>query len=256
MLMSAMEQTRYWMWARSKLMGRPVVNSFLLPTSSSSPSESWEELAFAQDTAGEAGGCVWPPRSYSCTFCLREFRSAQALGGHMNVHRRDRARLKLASTSPGSGDNREEEDDAFNLFVGNNIKQNPNPIACPLVIQENNCSKPEDLFASLMDPTSLELGRKIWESADQAGMIRRRRRNYNDDDYDDDDDDQKADKKKLKIIRTDHHHLHDHLIDFKSEQVVLKLSSSSSTTVEELDLELRLGDPPKTKQNQSIIVIE
>lgn len=36
----------------------------------------------------------WPPRSYSCTFCKREFRSAQALGGHMNVHRRDRARLR------------------------------------------------------------------------------------------------------------------------------------------------------------------
>ncbi|WVZ08816.1 hypothetical protein V8G54_022162 [Vigna mungo] len=53
---------------------------------------SWEEQAFAKDAAWS--GCVWPPRSYSCTFCTREFRSAQALGGHMNVHRRDRARLK------------------------------------------------------------------------------------------------------------------------------------------------------------------
>ncbi|CAJ1800558.1 unnamed protein product [Sphenostylis stenocarpa] len=53
---------------------------------------SWEEQAFAKDAAWS--GCVWPPRSYSCTFCRREFRSAQALGGHMNVHRRDRARLK------------------------------------------------------------------------------------------------------------------------------------------------------------------
>uniref|UniRef100_A0A0E0CDP6 C2H2-type domain-containing protein n=1 Tax=Oryza meridionalis TaxID=40149 RepID=A0A0E0CDP6_9ORYZ len=34
-------------------------------------------------------------RSYPCGFCRREFRSAQALGGHMNVHRRDRARLRL-----------------------------------------------------------------------------------------------------------------------------------------------------------------
>ncbi|EYU19937.1 hypothetical protein MIMGU_mgv11b021848mg [Erythranthe guttata] len=38
---------------------------------------------------------AWPPRSYSCSFCRREFRSAQALGGHMNVHRRDRARQRL-----------------------------------------------------------------------------------------------------------------------------------------------------------------
>ena len=55
-------------------------------------SPSWEEQAFARDAA--ANLLVWPPRSYSCNFCRREFRSAQALGGHMNVHRRDRARLR------------------------------------------------------------------------------------------------------------------------------------------------------------------
>ncbi|WCJ23970.1 C2H2 and C2HC zinc fingers superfamily protein [Euphorbia peplus] len=43
------------------------------------------------------GGFSWPPRSYTCSFCKREFRSAQALGGHMNVHRRDRARLRVQS---------------------------------------------------------------------------------------------------------------------------------------------------------------
>ncbi|KAF1895061.1 hypothetical protein Lal_00022558 [Lupinus albus] len=55
---------------------------------------SWEERAFAEDAERIIGGCIWPPRSYSCNFCKRDFRSAQALGGHMNVHRRDRARLK------------------------------------------------------------------------------------------------------------------------------------------------------------------
>ncbi|KAI3682295.1 hypothetical protein L1987_82183 [Smallanthus sonchifolius] len=29
--------------------------------------------------------------SYTCSFCKRGFSNAQALGGHMNVHRRDRA---------------------------------------------------------------------------------------------------------------------------------------------------------------------
>ncbi|KAK8531787.1 hypothetical protein V6N13_131145 [Hibiscus sabdariffa] len=53
--------------------------------------KSWEEKAFAED-AGEE--CIWPPTSYTCSFCSRVFRSAQALGGHMNVHRRDRAKLK------------------------------------------------------------------------------------------------------------------------------------------------------------------
>ncbi|KAM7254312.1 hypothetical protein ACFE04_031994 [Oxalis oulophora] len=36
-----------------------------------------------------------PTSNYTCSFCKRQFRSAQALGGHMNVHRRDRARLRL-----------------------------------------------------------------------------------------------------------------------------------------------------------------
>lgn len=68
---------------------------------------SWEEKAFAEDAAaaGSLGGCIWPPRSYSCSFCRREFRSAQALGGHMNVHRRDRARLKQTLiSSPNTDD--------------------------------------------------------------------------------------------------------------------------------------------------------
>nr|CAD1844989.1 unnamed protein product [Ananas comosus var. bracteatus] len=53
--------------------------------------DSWEVKAFMQDRMAAA---TWPPRSYTCSFCRREFRSAQALGGHMNVHRRDRARLR------------------------------------------------------------------------------------------------------------------------------------------------------------------
>ncbi|XP_055831700.1 zinc finger protein 10-like [Solanum dulcamara] len=53
---------------------------------------SWEVRAFEEDT-GNSMGATWPPRFYTCTFCRKEFRSAQALGGHMNVHRRDRVRL-------------------------------------------------------------------------------------------------------------------------------------------------------------------
>ncbi|KAI3494795.1 hypothetical protein L1887_40407 [Cichorium endivia] len=63
--------------------------------------DSWEVKAFAEDT-GNIMGSTWPPRSYTCTFCRREFRSAQALGGHMNVHRRDRARLHQAQPNYNS----------------------------------------------------------------------------------------------------------------------------------------------------------
>ncbi|KAJ8747088.1 hypothetical protein K2173_008887 [Erythroxylum novogranatense] len=40
--------------------------------------------SFAEDAAGPLGGFIWPPRSYSCSFCRREFRSAQALGAISN----------------------------------------------------------------------------------------------------------------------------------------------------------------------------
>ncbi|KAJ9172400.1 hypothetical protein P3X46_015641 [Hevea brasiliensis] len=52
------------------------------------------EMEAAKYWKEEDSVSVWPPRSYFCNFCGREFGSAQALGGHMNVHRRDRARLK------------------------------------------------------------------------------------------------------------------------------------------------------------------
>lgn len=73
-------ENHYLMW---KLQ---AINSFRQPPPPPSP--------FFQESL------VWPPRSYSCSFCRREFRSAQALGGHMNVHRRDRAKLKQSQPPP------------------------------------------------------------------------------------------------------------------------------------------------------------
>ncbi|KAG8064100.1 hypothetical protein GUJ93_ZPchr0004g38443 [Zizania palustris] len=55
-----------------------------------------------------AAGFSWPPQrsssssSYTCGYCRREFRSAQALGGHMNVHRRERARLRQCPNNPST----------------------------------------------------------------------------------------------------------------------------------------------------------
>lgn len=36
-------------------------------------------------------------RSYECTFCKRGFTNAQALGGHMNIHRKEKAKAKQHS---------------------------------------------------------------------------------------------------------------------------------------------------------------
>ncbi|KAL2486448.1 C2H2 and C2HC zinc fingers superfamily protein [Abeliophyllum distichum] len=36
-------------------------------------------------------------KSYECTFCKKGFSNAQALGGHMNIHRKDKAKMKQSS---------------------------------------------------------------------------------------------------------------------------------------------------------------
>ncbi|KAG9453110.1 hypothetical protein H6P81_006014 [Aristolochia fimbriata] len=140
-----MEQARYWMWTKRKLTaGSHVQASF---------GDSWEEQAFAEDSAGALGGCIWPPRSYSCSFCRREFRSAQALGGHMNVHRRDRARLKQSPTPHMENHHQSSctplglqypSDQVCNLACNNppNIIVNPNSpsrVSAPSTLE--NCSE-------------------------------------------------------------------------------------------------------------------
>nr|KJB74025.1 hypothetical protein B456_011G268100 [Gossypium raimondii] len=82
-----------WMWMMKK---RPSSSQLLrshFEVSMECLSDTWEEQAFAEDAA---------------SFCNREFRSAQALGGHMNVHRRDRAKLKQSLNDHHQYPNNEE----------------------------------------------------------------------------------------------------------------------------------------------------
>ncbi|KAH0468955.1 hypothetical protein IEQ34_002187 [Dendrobium chrysotoxum] len=193
-----MEEAQYWMWARKKqpidhqldLFNSPPIALRLTPMSSAMiDSRSWEEKAFAEDSAGIlGGGCIWPPRSYPCSFCGRDFRSAQALGGHMNVHRRDRARLKQSSIV-------EEEDEAEDLVINPSLIPNfGNFEAAPNYGEE------------------MRLG--------EMGFIRLMKR-----DFDEEENEIKGSCKKKKK----------------------KNSMSPADIVEELDLELRLGDLPKVK---------
>ncbi|KAA3454770.1 transcriptional regulator SUPERMAN-like [Gossypium australe] len=96
--------------------------------------DSWEVRAFAKDT-GNVMGTTWPPRSYSCSFCRREFRSAQALGGHMNVHRRDRARLHQAHPAGGG-------------VVGNGALNNPTSPSSPSTTSSSTLLKPTQEFVT------------------------------------------------------------------------------------------------------------
>ncbi|KAK8928424.1 Transcriptional regulator TAC1 [Platanthera zijinensis] len=51
-----------------------------------------------------AGGFDSPAheRTYECNFCKRGFSNAQALGGHMNMHRRDRANILMTRALPAA----------------------------------------------------------------------------------------------------------------------------------------------------------
>lgn len=62
-------------------------------TTSSSSEENDDQRSEGQvvNRSDESGGAK---RSYECTYCKRGFTNAQALGGHMNIHRKDRAKAK------------------------------------------------------------------------------------------------------------------------------------------------------------------
>ncbi|XP_051127593.1 transcriptional regulator SUPERMAN-like [Andrographis paniculata] len=97
------------------------------------------------DLMAAAAGYLWPPRSYTCTFCRREFRSAQALGGHMNVHRRDRAaRLRRSPPPP------QPSRGSFSAAAGagcTNPNPNPNPNVNP---KARFVSNPSPTLSSLL----------------------------------------------------------------------------------------------------------
>ncbi|GFY84960.1 C2H2 and C2HC zinc fingers superfamily protein [Actinidia rufa] len=49
-------------------------------------------------------------RSYLCTYCKRGFTNAQALGGHMNIHRKDKAKAKKNSEASSMSHKANQED--------------------------------------------------------------------------------------------------------------------------------------------------
>ncbi|QCD97721.1 transcriptional regulator TAC1-like [Vigna unguiculata] len=49
-------------------------------------------------------------RSYECIFCKRGFTTAQALGGHMNIHRKQRANNNNTNIKPSTSSNKVDAD--------------------------------------------------------------------------------------------------------------------------------------------------
>ncbi|KAJ8457835.1 hypothetical protein OPV22_030761 [Ensete ventricosum] len=210
-----MEQARCWMWARANYSSRPHLSAQIHRLIvGSSYNQSWEEKAFAEDAAGHLGGCVWPPRSYSCSFCRREFGSAQALGGHMNVHRRDRARLRQSSPVsprvPAAATKSNWTEDA---------------VFSPSFSSSRAGSMEDSTPLHLVVDPQLKLGDESLGSKEacdgEERNCRKRRRT----------------ETTLIFFRK----------SFSCDQQRLQPEALNHGTVEELDLELRLGDAPKAK---------
>ncbi|KAD3336207.1 hypothetical protein R6Q59_028564 [Mikania micrantha] len=142
-----MDQSRFWIQKEQTCLNSRVLSSL---------GDSWEEQAFAEDATGPLGGCIWPPRSYTCSFCRREFRSAQALGGHMNVHRRDRARLKKISSSNNNQDL--EPHTSFDICVLPNPNKISNPNFDHLDHPLYSSSSPRPSTVSILHPFTCSFG--------------------------------------------------------------------------------------------------
>ncbi|XP_062172912.1 transcriptional regulator TAC1-like [Alnus glutinosa] len=56
------------------------------------PQENLDQVISSDHERGATQG-----KSYDCTFCRRGFSNAQALGGHMNIHRKEKAKHKRFS---------------------------------------------------------------------------------------------------------------------------------------------------------------
>lgn len=63
-------------------------------------------------------------RSYDCVFCQRGFTTAQALGGHMNIHRKDRANPTTKSNIISANPNYNKEPTNNNtILISNHNKE-------------------------------------------------------------------------------------------------------------------------------------
>ncbi|CAO2822726.1 unnamed protein product [Amaranthus hypochondriacus] len=83
-------------------------------------------------------------RSYTCNFCKKGFSNAQALGGHMNIHRRDRA--KLRKTSSNDEDHSQESSELSTSKDKDNVDDMGKKEALPLFVEASSSLKKENMY--------------------------------------------------------------------------------------------------------------
>lgn len=208
--------TAYLMWMKSKS-----------PSSMNSSAASFQE---------PFGGFIWPPRSYTCSFCRREFRSAQALGGHMNVHRRDRAKLKQSSPP-------QQADEAKILHHQKHTSAS---------YQENSLDRrilqaPPTIFT----PLNKEV-REPFINSEEILTEENTRRSGKPGLWDDqcnDDEDFIETKLSMGTVFCKRHKKSSGVspLPFFHSKLCSSDRCNTSSSMEDIDLELRLGDPPAVK---------
>ncbi|CAK9329166.1 unnamed protein product [Citrullus colocynthis] len=120
-------------------------------------------------------------RSYECIFCKRGFTNAQALGGHMNIHRKDRPNKppKIESFSPSSSSLQSNQVIGSSTF--NNIPFFGPPLGISQVNYQASPSIPHGYFQQLGD-----FNMNLWGSdlSLQIGPTKGRRQLWNGDGVD------------------------------------------------------------------------
>ncbi|XP_071720727.1 uncharacterized protein [Rutidosis leptorrhynchoides] len=131
----------------------------------------------SQDLCAKEGDFELDNRTtYTCSFCKRGFSNAQALGGHMNVHRKERANLLQESIqetliSQSSMDYGESQS-----FNDENISDGVSRLRPWRSTEENNCPESpikEDHHGVNFKKPSLQLSLRIESSStsDQPSLI-------------------------------------------------------------------------------------
>ncbi|KAK7391698.1 hypothetical protein VNO78_20117 [Psophocarpus tetragonolobus] len=102
-----------------------------------SPDVSSEENDHHEEAQDDTCGTK---RSYECTFCKRGFTNAQALGGHMNIHRKDRAKAKQFTLDASPSINKFNSDESMALpFVSEILNHPPIRPNYSILESQRNC---------------------------------------------------------------------------------------------------------------------
>ncbi|KAH7542405.1 transcriptional regulator SUPERMAN [Ziziphus jujuba] len=174
-------------------------------------------------------------RSYECTFCKRGFSNAQALGGHMNIHRKDKAKLRQVNSPNFDEHHLHHQRQRQQQEAALDIPRMPPFYSSIPVMSSSFETKPADRLPRqpwFLDHNNNEGDTQTSKANDGEVVHQLRLFAETPPDFN-------------KYQNPDHcppppHHHHDQVVDVKIEKGL----SSSPSAGSELDLELRLGPEP------------